>query len=329
MFMRCSLASKYISLICIYMADNYLADIKNVSIRDLEIFELFLKSNNIESISEKLQIDPNKVTINLQGIIKKFTATVERINPEKKEKILTVSNSDVQSFKSSEKILYRLKIIRKIYNLTMEQVAEKIGIERQTYSKIENSEIDLNTKHINRITDFFVSTFKDRLAKFNIDFEDDTSLYDLGEFNQENINKMLWYNNFLQPLTDFKRKALLKVVDKDREDTLAQLMLYAEVVNYIYYIIQQKEELFKKVKDKRLISDKELPQINKDKKKLRILNNEILYAVDLRNFIFSNLQQNKFVDYRNYYFELLFIPRVILNKAILEKITNLIQELKK
>lgn len=323
------MASDGISPIHISMADKYLEEIKKVSIRDLEVFDLFSKNNNVESVSNALGINPKEATIILQGTIKKFTAIIEKTSDKKQEKLLTVSDSDIKSFRDSENILNRLKIIRKICHFTMEQVAEKIDIERQTYSKIENGEIDLNDKYIDRITDFFVNTFKDNLAEFNVDYEDDVSQYDLDEFNQNNINKMLWYHNFLQPLTDFKRKALLKVVSKDREDTLAQLLLYATVINYIYYLIKLREELNKKIKDDRLPFEQELSRKKYYLKKLRVINNEILYAVDLRNFIFSNLQQNKFIDYRNYYFELLFLPRVILNKAMLEKITNIIQELKR
>lgn len=311
------------------MTKKYLDEIKTVSIRDLEVFELFLKKGNLKSISSKLDIEPKEASLILLRIIKKFKVAFAKIPINGKEKILTISDSDISSFKDSRLILYRLKIIRKLYNFTMQDIGKKIGIERQTYSKIENGEIDLNDKYIGKIRNFFISIFIDKLVEFTADYNDDISQYELDGSNQVNINKMIWYHNFLQPLSDYEKKVLSKVGKEDNEDILAQLLLYTYVVNHIYYLVRLKADLNKKIKEKALPFKQKLSPSKSHQKKFRLINNEILYANGLREYIFSNLKKKDFILDKEYYSQLLFLPRVTLNNTILNKITNLIKEFKK
>ncbi len=215
--------------------------------------------------------------------------------------------------------LVSLTIIRKALGTTMESIAEFSSIDRQTYSRIENGDAELTNKYILSITKFFKQYVSDYLKNFNQDYYDFVVLSVPEAYSSETFDRKIWFDSYFNLVGPDEREVLLNAASKNIEDINSQVLLYLQLLGYIYKLSEE-NQLYKR----RILKEK-----NKETDKLnfQITINGALseYARNIRVFIFKNLEKEDFIPTDYYWYELLFWPRV--DKNLVKGFVHVIEKL--
>lgn len=111
-----------------------------------------------------------------------------------------------------------LSLLRKEYGLSQDEIANKLGVSRQTYSKFENGTAELNTSQIQQVADIFGVQIPE--------------LY----YEVQNIKKFKQMIVYI--LSKFCRRGLTKT-------KLAKLLYLSDFTHYYYHLESMSNVLYK------------------------------------------------------------------------------------
>lgn len=111
-----------------------------------------------------------------------------------------------------------LSLLRKEYGLSQDEIANKLGVSRQTYSKFENGTAELNTSQIQQLADVFGVQIPELYYEVQ---------------NTKKFKQMLVYI-----LSKFSRRGLTKT-------KLAKLLYLSDFTHYYYHLESMSNVLYK------------------------------------------------------------------------------------
>lgn len=111
-----------------------------------------------------------------------------------------------------------LSLLRKEYGLSQDEIANKLGVSRQTYSKFENGTAELNTSQIQQLADIFGVQIPELYYEIQ---------------NTKKFKQMLVYI-----LSKFNRRGLTKT-------KLAKLLYLSDFTHYYYHLESMSNVLYK------------------------------------------------------------------------------------
>lgn len=111
-----------------------------------------------------------------------------------------------------------LSLLRKEYGLSQDEIANKLGVSRQTYSKFENGTAELNTSQIQQLADIFGIQIPELYYEVQ---------------NTKKFKQMLVYI-----LSKFNRRGITKT-------KLAKLLYLSDFTHYYYHLESMSNVLYK------------------------------------------------------------------------------------
>lgn len=290
----------------------------NITLTDLKILSDFKDGMNLKKISSTEKINPKDIIISVRRSFRNLTQAVNFKG--KQTGFLLISKSDAQSLYDSSNILYRLKIIRTAMGYSISEFSEKIGISRQTYSLLENGDIELTVKYIDKIIDLFEHGFK-KYIDYLIGQYKATNFWSSGSEDYNNFSDVLSWFEYYEFASDGEKKLLHSKAKLDDQRINIQIILCLRLIAYLPKLAETETEINKKVMSKDL-SEKEKKNLSKS---FNVIRNQKNHVTDLRNFIIENFKRKDFKVDDSYLNELLFLPALMLNKKILNNALEMVK----
>lgn len=298
------------------MSKNIKHEFKNLSLLDLKILSNLRDGIGMREISSLGKLSPEDVVVSVRRSIKNLTFVAKYISHNGEQKrVLHISKSDEQSLYDSAKILYRLKIIRTAMGFSMSRFAKKIGVTRQTYSLLENGEIKLSAKYIDKIINFFENSFKEYIDYRILEYKA-VNYWSLGSEEYKDFRDVLSYFEYYEFASDNEKELLRNKAKLDDPEINTQIVLCLRLFAYIPKLVETEIEIKEKIM-KNNLSEKEKINLSKS---FNVIRNQKSYVTDIRNFVLGNLKRKDFKVDKPYLVELLFLPGVILNKKIINSV---------
>jgi len=286
----------------------------------VSLLDSYCENKKLEEISTSEGIDPNETVVLVRKAIKDISVAISLKEDNQIKKVLAISESDLNTFNETANILYRLKILRKITEVDMEYMADLLEVTRQTYSEYEEGIKTIENKHVEELIIFYEWGYYD-FTQAKVEEYKEWCREEKGICDYKDFSTVLPDCEYYELLSSQEKKVLENASAKRDKDIDGQIVMYLYVLGYLAKLSIEEADKRKILKNK----DTPPKDVKKLKKRIRILRNMKLYAEDLRQFIYSNLNDSNFKVDLYYINELLFLPRLKLNQKILKSITEYIK----